>query len=656
MSDSRLGPDDPQQLGPYRIVDRLGAGGMGDVFLARSPADRLVAIKAIHRHLAGDREFLARFAREVQAARAVGGFYTAAVVDADPEATRPWLATEYIPAPSLKQVVAQHGPLPESAAGLLAIGITEALGAIHAAGIVHRDLTPANILLAQSGPRVIDFGIARALAQTHSLTATGSVIGSPGHMSPEHILGEEVGPAGDLFSLGTVLAFAITGRGVFGQAPVGVMMHRVLHDQPDLTGIPDGRLYRIIVACLAKDPAARPGVEQVLAALGHAPGATLPTAGWLPPHMTATRTPTGSRVGRRTIIAAAGLAGLGLLGAAALGAAKFLGDDEPAASTATIGPPAGTVRWRTDIGAIGGYDPVAPPVADGNVFAGSIDGKVYALDVRTGEVRWQADMGYEISSVPVVVGDVVIASAITKGAGAFDRSTGALRWRADVDPTNLWAGGDPASVFAVADSGYGIVALDGVTGQPRWTALTDQLVQMDTSIAFGRGNVFVTIDSAVWALDAATGGVRWRAEVGWPAQPFVTGATVLITGPIQESMQALSAESGTPLWTFERDRGEDVTVFGDTIYLTSELDKIYALELGTGAFRWMVHTDATPIGAPVVTGGTIYQAIGTRVHALDAAGGEQRWATEVGAIQSGVTVVDGAAYVAANQHVYALAV
>jgi serine/threonine protein kinase len=206
---------DPQRIGPYRIVGRLGAGGMGTVFAGRSAGGRLVAVKVIRGELADDPDFLVRFSREVAAARSVSGLFTAPVVDADLEGPAPWLATAYVPGPSLAEGVRACGPLPVPSVLALAAGLAEGLDAVHRAGLVHRDLKPANVLLAEDGPRVIDFGISQA-AEATALTHADLVIGSPGFMSPEQADGRPVGPASDVFSLGAVLAFAATGQGPFG--------------------------------------------------------------------------------------------------------------------------------------------------------------------------------------------------------------------------------------------------------------------------------------------------------------------------------------------------------------------------------------------------------------------------------------------------------
>ncbi|MGW8780736.1 MDR family MFS transporter [Streptomyces sp. NPDC055796] len=261
--------EDPTRMGPYRLIARLGAGGMGLVYLGRSEGGRTVAVKVVQAEYADHPEFRRRFAREVAAARRVGGSCTAAVLDADPEAAVPWVATQYIPGPDLHAVVAKHfGPLPEHSVRTLANRLALALEAVHEAGLIHRDLKPSNVLVTVDGPRVIDFGIARAmdsLAEEHSLhTRTGMLIGSPGFMSPEQVRGLELSPASDVFCLGAVLVYAATGRLLFGATDTGLNAHlfRVAEEEADLTGVPDA-LVELVRACLHKDPARRPSPREV---------------------------------------------------------------------------------------------------------------------------------------------------------------------------------------------------------------------------------------------------------------------------------------------------------------------------------------------------------------------------------------------------------
>jgi serine/threonine protein kinase len=280
-----LAADDPRVIGEYRLRAQLGAGGMGRVYLGLSPAGRAVAIKVVHADLASDGAFLRRFGQEVAAARAVSGIYTAPVVASGLNERPPWLATAFVPGPSLDQMVTEHGPLPEQALWPLLAGLVEALQAIHACGVVHRDLKPANVLLAADGPRVIDFGIARAVDGT-SLTAAGVVFGTPGYMSPEQAEGRDAGPASDVFALGCVLAYAAAGMGPFGTGTAAAILYRVVHGEPVLDGVPP-RLRAVIAGCLAKDPAARPSLRALSGAISGGMDTTGPSAvAFWPPSVT----------------------------------------------------------------------------------------------------------------------------------------------------------------------------------------------------------------------------------------------------------------------------------------------------------------------------------------------------------------------------------
>ncbi|MGH3209580.1 MAG: serine/threonine-protein kinase, partial [Trebonia sp.] len=258
-----LSANDPRMIGEFRLHSRLGAGGMGQVYLGFSPAGRAVAIKVIHSQFAADPEFLRRFSHEVTAARAVGGMYTAPVVDSSVTDTSPWLATAYVPGPPLSAIVTKHGALPEAAVWRLAAGLAEALRAVHAAGVIHRDLKPANVLLADDGPHLIDFGISRPFHGTQ-LTSAGMVIGTPGYMSPEQAKTGPAGPASDFFSLGCVLAYAATGNPPFGGENPASVLFRIVSAEPDMSTVPP-RLRQVIEACLKKDPAQRPEPAQLIA-------------------------------------------------------------------------------------------------------------------------------------------------------------------------------------------------------------------------------------------------------------------------------------------------------------------------------------------------------------------------------------------------------
>ncbi|MFD7512393.1 serine/threonine-protein kinase [Streptomyces sp. NPDC059853] len=281
---THLTPDDPSAIAGYPLLQRLGEGGMGRVYLSRTPGGRPIAIKVVRPELASDTEFRRRFQQEVRAAERVQGPYTVPVIDADTDGPQPWLATAYVPGPSLHEAVAAHGPLPVWAAVRAVAGIAEALQAIHGAGVVHRDLKPSNVLLSQGGPKVIDFGIARA-ADATSLTRSGVTAGTPAFMAPEQAMGEPITPAVDVFALGQVAVFATSGAPPFGEGSSPAVVYRIVHEEPDLSKVPPA-LRELTSRCLAKDPAQRPSpaeiVELCRPLLGDVPP---PEGSWLPTAM-----------------------------------------------------------------------------------------------------------------------------------------------------------------------------------------------------------------------------------------------------------------------------------------------------------------------------------------------------------------------------------
>ncbi|MFC9324782.1 serine/threonine-protein kinase [Kitasatospora sp. NPDC057015] len=331
-----LGSDDPARIGEYRLLRRLGAGGMGRVYLGRTAGGRTVAVKVVRGELAEDAEFRARFRQEVAAARLVGGAWTAPVLDADTEGPHPWVATGYVAGPALGAAVRDFGPLPAPAVRAMGAGLAEALAHVHGRGLVHRDVKPSNVLLTLDGPRLIDFGIARALDAATGLTQSGFVVGSPGYMSPEQARGVPAGPPSDVFSLGAVLAFAATGVPPFGDGvSAAVLLYRVLHEEPELSALDPG-LRAIVRDCLAKEPAARPTPARLrdLLAAGEAGTVRLRQGAWLPPAM-------AEAVGRSAVEL------LELDSEEPAGAAPAAGPvpaDAVPADLRPAGPPPGTVR------------------------------------------------------------------------------------------------------------------------------------------------------------------------------------------------------------------------------------------------------------------------------------------------------------------------
>ncbi|WP_405541812.1 protein kinase [Streptomyces phaeochromogenes] len=281
---------DPRIVGGYRLVARLGSGGMGRVYLSHTPGGRAVAVKVIRPELAENAEFRKRFQAEVASASRVHGLYTAPVVDSDTEGSVPWCATAYVPGPSLADAIRDHGPLPVDTVLRLIAGVAEALQAVHREGIVHRDLKPSNVLLADDGPRVIDFGVARA-ADATSVTQSGMALGTVAYMAPEQALGGEAAPSADVFALGQTAVFASTGRGAFGDGDAHAVLYRVVHEQPDLGHVPD-EIRELAARCLRKPAAERPSVEEVIRSVQtiqahRGDEARYTSAAWLPGELAA---------------------------------------------------------------------------------------------------------------------------------------------------------------------------------------------------------------------------------------------------------------------------------------------------------------------------------------------------------------------------------
>ncbi|MDN3357928.1 PQQ-binding-like beta-propeller repeat protein [Actinomadura sp. DC4] len=635
-----LRPADPRTVGGYQVLARLGSGGMGTVFLGRSAGGRTVAVKVVHAALAGDPEFRARFAREVAAARAVSGAFTAPVIDADPIGPTPWLVTAYLPGYSLQRVVEGSGPLPAWSVATLGAGLAEALAGIHKAGVVHRDLKPSNVLLTPEGPRVIDFGVARA-AEASAVTRTGATIGSPGYLSPEQATGAESGPAGDVFSLGAVLTYAATGHGPFGFGAPHDLLYRVVHQPPWLEGVTEPELGALITACLEKDPERRPTPEDVLKRLATASPAPPYGVGWLPPTVAAEITrpvplpsPPRPGLGRRTLI----FGGAGLAGAAVLaGGAAVLIDraNRPPEGTWTYKPPSGEATS-------------GPVMAGGMLFVTEdIDGKnLVALDPKTGKPRWTArgvqppTAGQELY---VIAGSRVV---YTNGPNSFqgiDRSNGSQLWYVmaeliTMDPEPVVGGG---LLFAGGrDSEEGLVAYDGVTGQRRWAFNTGESVNANP-VAGGTTVYIGTSRGIVFAIETATGRARWRhtLDASGPLPPQVESAPILSGGILYvvtggNLLFALDAATGEQKWkmttlTTSGGAPSAVSVVGDVLYLADARGGLAALGARDGKLRWQHHFSGKSFSAPallpVVSGNTAFCFDNDTLFALDTATGAERW-------------------------------
>ncbi|WP_327331000.1 protein kinase domain-containing protein [Streptomyces anulatus] len=654
-------PGDPERLGSIRLLGRLGAGGMGTVYLGRTPGGLTVAVKTVHEHLAADPHFRERFRREAAAARAVTGAHTAAVLDADPESSRPWLATAYLPGVTLRHAVAATGPLEPSAVRSLGAALAEALEAVHRAGLVHRDLKPSNVLITADGPRVIDFGIARAISD-HGLTGAGDVIGTPGFIAPEQITGAiatgaavtrgAVTGAADVFALGAVLVFAATGGSPFGSATPAVLLYRAVHEDPDLSGVPDG-VREVVTACLEKDPGLRPTVDQVLRAtadphpalwwrteplrslvLGEAaeqpveqaaeePAATpgpraAPRTAPAPgpprtPRLSALPPPpvVRSRADRRGELARRGLLLAGGGGLASLVTYAFLRSGR-----------AGERGERVE-------DPV----------------RIRPGSARQGALRWTLSPAFDSTSMDalrsagsslLVHGVAVPDAGRAGGNGGYVTARRAgdagRRWLADAEENAPAQWGVSGSVLVAADVGLG--ALDLATGEPRgepaerpaplwFTVAAGTLIS-----GFGADGDAPTLT----AVDLRTGARRWTGGTAEVRSPAVLDRSVLLADEDGENIRCVDAVSGELRWAYEEFEGSVAALaavpgagcfvllgIGGALHFLRTRD---GGRLATAALEGGPSSGSSALAA---VGSTVLLTTGGRVHAYAAATGRHLW-------------------------------
>ncbi|MFC5220355.1 serine/threonine-protein kinase [Streptomyces coerulescens] len=533
-----LHKDDPKSVGGYRLVGRLGSGGMGVVYRGRARSGREVAVKVVHAQYAEDAVFRARFRQEIDAVRKVSGAFTAPVLDADADAVRPWMATQYVPGPSLAARIRDGGPLKGAELRRLALGLVEALRDIHRAGVVHRDLKPANVLMAEDGPRVIDFGISRAAENHNTLTETGQMIGTPPFMSPEQLTdARSVGPASDVFSMGALLVYSIAGRGPFDADSPYLTAYRVVHDAPVLDGVPQP-LHGVLERCLTKEPADRPGLDE----LAREFVAVLPEPGEDDRATVTLRTDEVAMVRTRPAAAAGPAAPVrrrgrvrpwataGTVGALALGLTGYLlmgpgfGDDDAKTGADTAAPsrwaalPSGWKPWQTTVDAT-----AARGVKKGTARASGLGGGP--------QCRLYEGAVY-------CAGDGVLPMRL-------DGPTGRTAWRADAVPSGRSQGTYTFSVLGVVDdamlvqqeytpvaggdSGTTIAALDTGTGEPLWhRTLTGG--SMGATVSGGLVVLPAGGEGAVAARSPRTGAVRWTATLpaGQYCDPTGVGADLLL--------------------------------------------------------------------------------------------------------------------------------
>ncbi|WP_328748215.1 PQQ-binding-like beta-propeller repeat protein [Streptomyces sp. NBC_00285] len=640
----QLTQHDPRRIGPFEVLGRLGAGGMGLVYLARSASGRRVAIKTVRTELAEDQLFRVRFTREVEAARAVSGFYTAAVVDADPRAAVPWLATAYVPAPSLEEIVNDCGPLPAQAVRWFAAGVAEALQSIHGAGLVHRDLKPSNVLVVEDGPRVIDFGIASGVSNTR-LTMTNVAVGTPAYMSPEQAKdSRSVTGASDVFSLGSMLVFAATGHPPFHGANPVETVFMLLREGPDLEGLPD-ELRPLIESCMQMEATGRPNPADLQAQLApHLYGSGSDDSGtasaWLPEKAVALiETRRGGRAAPPP--PAAGRSGGGRPTPALPPPPAY--DPRPPAAVPVGGPDTGPVRLA------GGQVPIGPGprVSDARAAA------VKAPPPEAGLVASWSRPRPGVNGTEPAVGPAVPAVQ----AAPPETAAGWRPWRFRMS-NDVW--GTPAVAGdLVYVTSFEVHALDVGTGRRRFKTR-----DVAWSMAVADGRIHASDGPTLFALDAREGGDQWRLNTDAWVYSLKAERGTVVTGTRGGGVQAWEASTGRKLWElagcqtdFESSEAGPALHEG-TVYVWQD-GRLRALEARTGEERWafpigdMASCGGVPVRVAHAHDGFVYVSAGTRVMALDVASGRVRWHFEAPAVflcpptfVPGAAVTGGGVYLA----------
>ncbi|WP_019633015.1 serine/threonine-protein kinase [Actinomadura atramentaria] len=656
--------DDPVQIGVHVLMARIGAGGMGVVYLARSPGGRLVALKAVHAELASDPAFRARFAREVEASRAVGGAFTAPLVDADPVAPRPWLATVYLPGVPLGEAVEATGPLPGPAVDALGAGIAEALVSIHRAGVAHRDLKPSNVLLTRDGPRLIDLGIA-AVTRVGDGAGDGTVLGSPGYLAPEQAAGGDGGPAADVFALGAVLAFAATGRGPYqrgsADAPPAALLYRVLNEEPDLSGIDDVTLRDLVGRCLRRDPDERPDASTVLDAFAarlpatdgvpersgglRLPGAVVEridaAARFVPrpgaPPWREARPPAPPGVKRRRV----------LFGLLAAGGAVVVGGATTAAVLASRGggEEDGLV-WKTTLP---DQPDVVQPVG-GTLLCISRDSGTTGLDARTGKRRWRnSSLTASGQSMVLAAGNVGIVTNLSD-VQAVDAATGRSLWSTSIAGRNVPAVAPNVVCVsgvreAVAETST--IAYDPKSGATLWKLPSSYQIAGGTVAG---GVAFVPVeDGKVRAVDAVSGAKHWEVTLA----PEENASTFAVMTPVaagdavfvpagDNRLHCFGAADGKERWkaelsgalTYASDTPDCCIAAGDAVFTMTAEGMVQCFEAASGKQRWRLPTGYAahrPLRDLLHVSGDVALMIARRtLVAVGLADGRERWRQEMG--------------------------
>ncbi|MFI1168445.1 serine/threonine-protein kinase [Streptomyces sp. NPDC020801] len=633
----------PEYAGHYRLESCLGSGGMGVVHLARSTSGMKLAVKVVHAQFAKDPEFRGRFRQEVAAARRVSGAFTASVVDADPEAGRPWMATLFIPGPSLSEHVKRNGPMDAAQLRRLMAGLAEALRDIHRVGVVHRDLKPSNVLLAEDGPKVIDFGISRP-KDSELRTETGKLIGTPPFMAPEQFRRpREVGPAADIFALGSVMVHAATGRGPFDSDSPYVVAYQVVHDEPDLTGVPDN-LAPLVLRCLAKEPEDRPTPDELMREL-RSVAASYDTQAFIPaqragappaPEAGSEPEHSGSRPRRRVRRRLAGLVAgaLGLAVGGAFASVELLADDAgPAPRKAAAAPRTASDRFSPwQVKAPGGGGAAQCSYAAGKLLCART-GLVFALSSSDGALLWRHPVPASRPSGPPVLASGLVQPALNGGRHleALDPASGRPRWQRDVPKyagiqyaggTILLTGPDGTVTGVDAGSG-GTLWSRRIPGQgaPYFASFApDPLAYAASTSADGSG-------TRVTAVDPRTGDVRWDARLDGSVRPVGTsGSSVFLVavdavyGDVRAVVRYTPASGKQRRVTLSYPlQGAAASVRGNVVRLLGAGGALLAVDLEARTRPWSLQTAVSRGSTPVADARHVYfTAADGRLLAVDA--------------------------------------
>ncbi|MFF9284724.1 serine/threonine-protein kinase [Streptomyces griseosporeus] len=651
----------PEYAGHYRLESCLGSGGMGVVHLARSTSGMKLAVKVVHAEFARDPEFRGRFRQEVAAARRVSGAFTAPVVDADPEAERPWMATLFIPGPTLSDHVKRNGPMaPEQLRRLMA-GLAEALRDIHRVGVVHRDLKPSNVLLAEDGPKVIDFGISRP-TDSELRTETGKLIGTPPFMAPEQFRRpREVGPAADVFALGSVLVHAATGRGPFDSDSPYVVAYQVVHDEPDLTGVPEG-LAPLILRCLAKEPEDRPTPDELMRSL-RSVAASYDTQAFIPAQRAGDDAmpgaedagaggngagedgeaqapplrsrPSGGRPrpwAARRKVSLLGAGALLLAAGGVLAAVSLLdGDRNAPADTAPRAASAEVRSWTAR--PVPGHGGVAQCSYGAEELLCARSGLVFAVDPADGRVLWRHSTTSTLPHVPPVVAGGLVQAPADHGRRleALDPATGAVRWQRQVPE---YSGVRQAAGMLLLTRPDGtVMGVDGASGETKWQRRFAGHPAPSFSSFAADSTAYLTDASAdtahtkVTAVDAATGDVRWEARLDGTLEPVGSGGgSVFFRSMDREFYDTAAIVRYTPgsratrtVALPARQERAHAVVRGGVVYLLGGAGSLQAVDMDTGKPLWRIETSLGRGSTPVTDGRLVLvSAADGRLLAVDA--------------------------------------